>query len=105
MSPYRWSPTPSPLSHRAQEARSDWDHVFRQWTTLLQQQFPEHLAYLVWDAPRIHALELVADEIMPQYPDWDPALAPVLRRAWINRLTGLGPLEELLLDETVSDIM
>jgi len=105
MSPYRWSPSPSPLSPRAQEERSDWDHVFRQWTTLLQQQFPEHLAYLVWDAPRIHALELVADEIMPQYPDWDPALAPVLRRAWINRLTGLGPLEDLLLDDTVSDIM
>lgn len=82
----------------------DIDATLSRWLAALQDGFPDRLSHLVWDRERVLQLEqaldlVVADDNCPEH------LKAFYRRSMINRLTGLGPLDPLLLDDSVTEIM
>jgi len=89
----------------AQEEVTDLGKAVKRWEETMRTQYPELLAHLVWNGERLKHLEQAAQTII-ESEDWvDPNLVNLYRRSLINRITGLGPLDELLLDESVNDIM
>lgn len=71
----------------------------------LERRFPDVLGYLVWSPERLQALNAAVDTVLDG-EDWaGEELRPLLHRSVVNQLTGLGPLDNLLLDDTVTEIM
>lgn len=75
------------------------------WGKALDQRYPDLVGHLVWDGEALERLNAAATEVILADPAVARDLVPVYRRGLVNRVTGLGPLNDLLLDETVSDIM
>lgn len=75
------------------------------WAEALDQRFPDLVGHLVWEGETLARLEAAAGEVVMGDPAVARDLVPVYRRALVNRVTGLGPLNRLLLDESVSDIL
>ncbi len=89
----------------ASESGTDMEATLATWGTALQSRFPERLAHLVWDRERIRRLEEAVDEVVRDDHDCPAHLVAFFRRTLVNRLTGLGPLEPLLLDDSITEIM
>jgi pilus assembly protein CpaF len=83
----------------------DGDAILDRWLGLLQQHFPESLSHLVWDRSRVAQLERAVDHVIQLDGRCPPHLIPYYRRSLVNRLTGLGPLDALLLDDSISEVM
>lgn len=88
-----------------QGERDDIDSTLGRWTTILQREFPDRLSHLIWDRERVSRLDEALDQVVAADDDCSEHLKPFYRRSLINRLTGLGPLDGLLLDDTVTEIM
>lgn len=100
--PYVWHLEDSEIS-RARETPNERGHQIQEWQTQVETQYPELVGHLVWDRDRLMALERAVDQVMVTAHDV-PGLG-LLRRSVLNRLTGLGPLDELLTDDRNSEIM
>lgn len=87
------------------EAAGDLEPTLARWRQQLQQEFPQVLAHLVWDQEKIQRLEETLDIIVDADGECPSHLRAFYRRSLINRLTGLGPLDPLLLDDTITEIM
>lgn len=75
-----------------------------EWESRIRASHPDLLSHLVWSPDRLRSLERVVGEVLRQdrVPEqW----FPVGLRAVMNRITGLGPLNPLLLDEEIDDIL
>lgn len=71
----------------------------------LERRFPDALGYLVWSPDRLKGLNAAVDAVLDAQ-DWaGEELRPLLHRSVVNQLTGLGPLDALLLDDSVTEIM
>lgn len=81
------------------------DGVVERWENRLNTEYPEVVGQLMWDTPRIRRLEQVVENIIVADPPTNVGDVPLYRQSLINRVTGLGPLESLLADEDVSEIM
>jgi pilus assembly protein CpaF len=73
----------------------------------LVTQHPNRLGFLVWDTHRIRQLEAALNQVIANDPEGivPPPQLALLRRSLIHRLTGLGPLDPLLLDDTITEIL
>ncbi len=100
--PYVWHLEDSETS-RAQETPNERGQLIQQWQTEVETRYPDLVGHLVWDRDRLMALEHAVDQVMGTVHDV-PGLG-LLRRSVLNRLTGLGPLDELLTDDRNSEIM
>ncbi len=89
----------------AGEASADLEPTLARWTGELQRRFPARMSHLVWDRERVRSLEEALDQVVADDLDCPTHLAAFYRRSLINRLTGLGPLDPLLLDDSISEIM
>ncbi len=106
MSRDAWFPEETPAwDGAAGEAVADGEAVLSRWMGRLQSEFPQRISHLVWDADRIRLLEEALDVVVRDDADCPSHLLPFFRRSVINRITGLGPLDPLLLDDTVTEIM
>lgn len=74
-------------------------------TRAIEAEHPEVIGYLVWTPERLERLFAVVDEALDRIGPDTVELRPLLRRSVINHLTGLGPLDPLLLDDTVTEIL
>ncbi len=103
----QWNPKAKPGkgAETAQEEVTDLGRAVVRWQESLQEQYPDLLGHLVWNGERLAELERAAQHIIENDPWVDGNLVSLYRRSLINRVTGLGPLDELLLDESVNDIM
>lgn len=90
---------------QAGEERADLEPTLARWHQALQAGFPEVTQHLVWDRARVEQLEQALDRVVEDDPDCPAHLAAFYRRSLINRLTGLGPLDGLLQDDRITDIM
>lgn len=84
---------------------ADGEAVLLRWMSQLREKFPHRVSHLVWDTERIRMLEIALDTIVEDDRDCPPHLVPFFRRSLINRMTGLGPLDPLLLDDSITEIM
>ncbi len=100
--PYVWHLDDKEPS-RAQETPNERGQLIQQWQTDVEARYPELVGHLVWDRDRLIALEQAVDQVMTTTQDV-PGIG-ILRRSVLNRLTGLGPLDELLTDDRNSEIM
>jgi pilus assembly protein CpaF len=89
----------------AEGGDSDFDTVVTRWMEELTSRYPERLSHLVWDAERVRSLEMAVDQVVTADAMCPEHLRAFYRRSLINRITGLGPLDALLVDETVTEIM
>lgn len=89
----------------AGEPQTDMEATLVRWTNKLNEGFPDRLSHLVWDRTRVRLLEEALEGIARDDEECPEHLAAFYRRSLINRLTGMGPLDALLLDDTVSEIM
>ncbi len=101
----RHTETPTGWPTRAEEEITDLGAAVNRWESKLSEQFPQLLGHLVWDPDRLSQLEQAAQHVVEDEGWVKPNLVGVYRRSLLNRVTGLGPLDDLLLDESVSDIM
>ena len=102
-----WSPK---ANHKewpeiAKEEVTDLGKAVAQWEAALRERFPDLVGHLVWNSERLKRLEEAAELIIAAESWVDPKLVGLYRRSLINRITGLGPLDDLLLDESINDIM
>lgn len=96
----------SPWAGAAQEAQTnDRESTLARWMDILAKDYPQRVAHLVWDRERIRLLEDALDIVIQQDEECPEHLAAFYRRSLINRLTGLGPLDPLLQDDTITEIM
>lgn len=106
---YRFRPvvqeSESTPPHILGEDKGDMEATLDRWQKTLRLRYPERLHHLVWDHERIVRLEAAVDEVMTLDDDYPRHLAAFFRRSVLNRMTGLGPIDELLTDERVSEIM
>ena len=108
-SSYSWHPhdagkTPSwPTS--ANEEHQDMEPTLARWEAGLRERFSDRLSHLIWDRERIRALEEALDIVIGDDAQCPAHLSTFYRRSLLNRLTGLGPLDSLLLDDSVTEIM
>ncbi len=101
----RHTETPTGWPTRAREEITDLGEAVDRWEAKLGEQSPQLLAHLVWDADRLQQLERAAQRVIEDEGWVNSNLVGVYRRSLLNRVTGLGPLDDLLLDESVNDIM
>lgn len=71
----------------------------------VEDEHPEVIGYLVWTPDRLERLYAVVEETLDRFGPDTLELRPLLRRSVVNHLTGLGPLDHLLLDDTVTEIL
>src|SRR5579875_1626050 len=98
----RWS-----LSKAAREALpavSPPDET-RRIVEAVQAAYPDRVGFLVWSPERLQRLGEAVDAELERRVFETPELRQLVRRSVINQLTGLGPLDGLLLDESVTEIM
>ncbi len=108
MSTFRFNPEPSAAAawqSQAGEERADLEPTLARWHQALLSRFPEVTRHLVWDRVRVEQLEQALDQVIEEDLDCPAHLAAFYRRSLINRLTGLGPLDALLQDERITEIM
>jgi pilus assembly protein CpaF len=74
-------------------------------TRTIEAEHPEVIGYLVWTPERLERLFAVVDQVLERVGPETLELRPVLRRSVVNHLTGLGPLDPLLLDDSVTEIL
>ncbi|MBX5467749.1 MAG: Flp pilus assembly complex ATPase component TadA [Firmicutes bacterium] len=74
------------------------------WEQRLRARDPEAVAHLVWTRERLRRLEAVAEEVVREDPTVARDWVGWFRRALVNRIAGMGPLDQLLLDEDVEDL-
>lgn len=72
---------------------------------VIETEHPELLGYLVWTPDRLDMLTDAVEKVVEECVVDLPELKPLIRRSVVNQITGLGPLDELLLDDTVTEIM
>jgi pilus assembly protein CpaF len=77
----------------------------RQVAEALERERPDLLGYLVWTPERVEALTAVVDTLVQAAVVDPPELTALVRRSVLNQVTGLGPLDDWLLDDTVTEIM
>ncbi len=87
------------------EALGDVESTLARWTQHLKAEFPQTMAHLVWDREKIQRLEEALDMVVSADGQCPHHLRAFYRRSLINRLTGLGPLDPLLLDDTITEVM
>lgn len=101
-----WHPDdPVRLPQALGEATAELEPTLARWSVELQGRYPERMSHLVWDGARVRLLEEALDIIAEDDADCPPHLRAFYRRSLINRLTGLGPLDPLLSDDTINEIM
>jgi pilus assembly protein CpaF len=74
------------------------------WQEAVQSRYPQLLRHLVWDRDRLNQLEEAINQVIGE-EGLDLSAMTLYRRSLLNRLTGLGPLDALLTDDKVTDIM
>lgn len=84
---------------------SDMGQRTAQWHATLRSQYPEVLAHLVWDRDRLDRLNSAVESVLRADPQVTPSMVPLYQRSLVNQLTGLEPLDGVLLDEKVTEIM
>ncbi|WP_158246098.1 CpaF family protein [Sulfobacillus sp. hq2] len=107
MGTYSWKPEESFASlwpHGAAEEHTQMGQRVDQWQQVIQNRFPELLRHLVWDRDRLNQLEEAVDQVIAD-DGLNVAAVALYRRSLLNRLTGLGPLDQLLTDDHVTEIM
>lgn len=102
MPTYSWNTDQGPWS--AAES-GNMEEILEQWTSRLQSQFPKRASHLVWDREGVRLLEEAVDSVVAEDNTCPPHLVAFYRRSLINRLTGLGPLDPLLQDDSITEIM
>ena len=109
MPSHSWKPEGAPpvgaWPHEAGEGRADLESTLTRWSLELRTRFPHQIAHLIWDRERVRQLEESVDAVIQGDADCPAHLAAFYRRSLINRLTGLGPLDALLQDDSVTEIM
>lgn len=71
----------------------------------VQTAYPERVGFLVWSPDRLERLGEAVDAELERRSHAAPELRPLIRRSVLNQLTGLGPLDGLLLDDSVTEIL
>jgi pilus assembly protein CpaF len=71
----------------------------------LATRHPDLLRFLVWTPERIQQLTTAVDAELATREVEPPELKALVRRSVVNQVTGLGPLDEVLLDESVTEIL
>ncbi len=108
MGSYSWKPdqdtSPSVWPPGAQEESTQMGQRVDAWQQAVQTRFPELLRHLVWDRERLNQLEDAVNQIIAE-DGLSIAAVALYRRSLLNRLTGLGPLDQLLTDDRVTEIM
>ncbi len=109
MNKYSWKPddsvdTATVWGRHAQEETTAMGQYVDRWQEAVQSQHPELLRHLVWDRERLNKLEEAINQVIGE-EGLDVAAMTLYRRSLLNRLTGLGPLDALLTDDRVTDIM
>ncbi|OLZ09932.1 CpaF family protein [Sulfobacillus thermosulfidooxidans] len=110
MNQYSWKPDDATRSSstiwetRAQEESTSMGVRVDRWQQAIQSQYPELLRHLVWDRERLRKLEEAINQVISE-EGLDIASMTLYRRSLLNRLTGLGPLDALLTDDRVTEIM
>ena len=109
MNKYSWKPddsvdTATVWGRHAQEETTAMGQYVDRWQEAVQSQHPELLRHLVWDRERLNKLEEAINQVIGE-EGLDVAAMMLYRRSLLNRLTGLGPLDALLTDDRVTDIM
>ena len=79
--------------------------VVAEVTQTLETAHPDLLRYLVWTPDRVERLTEAVDTLLASRELDPPELKTLVRRSVVNQITGLGPLDELLLDDTVTEIL
>lgn len=109
MTDFLWAPgdgtAKRPWMGAAEDVESDFQTVLTRWMAELTERHPDRLSHLVWDAERVRGLEMAVDEVVTADDSCPEHLRAFYRRSLINRITGLGPLDALLVDESVTEIM
>lgn len=106
MTTYSWQPqAPQQWPASLGEERADLEPTLARWHGELIAAYPERTRHLVWDRERVKRLEEAVDAIISRDADCPEHLVAFYRRSLINRLTGLGPLDSLLLDDTITEVM
>lgn len=90
---------------RLGEVAGDLESTLARWMQRLQLEFPQTMAYLVWDREKIQRLNEALDLVVDADAECPPHLLAFYRRSLVNRLTGLGPIDPLLLDDTITEVM
>ncbi|MCY0881454.1 MAG: ATPase, T2SS/T4P/T4SS family [Firmicutes bacterium] len=79
----------------------------QRWAQKIQTDYPQVLRHLLWSQEELHQLEEALDQVIAK--DRADSVVPshweILRQSTLHRLTGLGMLDPLLQDESVTDIM
>ncbi|NMP22568.1 CpaF family protein [Sulfobacillus harzensis] len=108
MSTFSWKPesvAAQALTNHAEEDRGDLEPTLTRWSQLLMERYPDVAQHLVWDRTRVERLEEALSQIVSEDLQCPPHLTAFYRRSLVHRLTGLGPLDALLQDEAVTEIM
>jgi pilus assembly protein CpaF len=71
----------------------------------VEASFPDRVGYLVWTPDRLARLGEAVDAALDRREIRPMEARPLIRRSVLNQLTGLGPLDSLLLDDRVTEIM
>ncbi len=71
----------------------------------VEAAFPDRVGYLVWTPERLARLGEAVDAALDRRGVRALEARPLIRRSVVNQLTGLGPLDSLLLDDSVTEIM
>ena len=99
---YIWK-LPDTLPSHSREVAKDHGPDMQRWQTRVETEYPHLVAHLIWDRDRLAALEQAVDQVMA---DTDGiAGKDLLRQSLLNRLTGLGLLDTLLIDDRNTEIM
>ncbi len=108
MGTYSWKPDLEDAtqiwSKAAEEEPTQMGQRVDAWQAAVQERYPELLRHLVWDRERLNQLEDAVNQIIAE-DGLNVAAVALYRRSLLNRLTGLGPLDQLLTDDGVTEIM
>lgn len=91
--------------HLREEPAANLGELAKDVVRALETEHPELLGYLVWTPDRLDMLTDAVEQIIEGCVVDLPELKPLIRRSVVNQITGLGPLDELLLDDSVTEIM
>lgn len=99
------------LGGRVREDLEAAEALLTGWQEAVVQRYPEYLRHLVWDVAGLKRLEaavrLVVEEGLASESGtgYRRGLLSLYVRSLMNRLTGLGPLDPLLVDDSIGEIM
>lgn len=99
---YVWTPDSYPA--QAHESLGIGGYL-SQWQETLHDRFPEVTAHLVWDRQRLDHLSRAIETVLREDSHVQNEMIPLYQRSLLNQLTGLGPLDDVLGDDQVTEIM